>query len=78
MTSFLKNCWHQCKAMTKENYYYSISAPMPMLVDGCKVSISMSLYASISNWIQEIPDQEMCAETVRIKPYSLKFVPNHL
>ena len=41
---------------------------------------NMPLYTSIPNWMQEIPDhlktQEMCADAVHIKPYSLKFVPD--
>ena len=47
-----------------------------MLVKFYKVSINMSLYTSVSNCIQEIPDQlktqEMCAEAVHIKLYSLE------
>ena len=50
-----------------------------MLVEGWKVSINMSLYASVPNWIQEIPDyiKEKCAGAVHIELYLLKFVPDH-
>ena len=41
----------------------------------------MSLYASVPNLIQEIPDhietQEMCAKAVHIKTFSLKFARDY-
>ena len=52
-----------------------------MLVEGWKVSVNMSLYASVCNWIGEIPDHlktvEICAEAEPIKTYSLEFVHGH-
>ena len=50
-----------------------------MVVEGCKVSINMSFYESVRNWIREILDhqktQKICAEAVHMKLYSLEFVP---
>ena len=40
----------------------------------------MSLYASVRNWIQEIPDHiktQICAKAVHIKTFSLKFAPDY-
>ena len=38
------------------------------------------MYATVPNWIKEIPDhlktQEMCNEAVCMEPWSLKFVPD--
>ena len=69
--------------MTKGNSPYLIlTVLMAMLVEGCEVTVNMSLYAAVPNWIKEIPDhlktQEMCNEAVRMEPWSLKFVPDHL
>ena len=52
-----------------------------MLVKGCKALINMSLYASVPNWIKEIPDhfktQEMCNNAISISPDSWFLVPDH-
>ena len=49
-----------------------------MLVEGCEVTINMSMYATVPNWIKEILDhlktQHMCNEAVRMESYSLNFV----
>ena len=64
--------------VSKGNSPCSFSFQIILLGGGCKVSININLYASVPNWIQEIPNhvkiQEMCVEAVHIKLYSLKFV----
>ena len=53
-----------------------------MIVGGLKILINMSLYASVPNWVQEIPNhlktQERCNEAVYMEPYCLLHVPDHL
>ena len=53
-----------------------------MLVKVLNVSMNMSLYASVRNWIQEIPDhvktKEMCKEAMGISPDSFIFFPTTL
>ena len=68
--------------VTKGNCPYSYLAPKTILGEGYKVSINMSLYTSVRNWIQEIHDhlktQKMYNEAVRIRTCLLEFVHKHL
>ena len=53
-----------------------------MLVEGCKVSLNKFLYASVPNWIKEIPDHpktmEMCVQAIEEDSWSLRFTPDCL
>ena len=68
--------------MANRNFPYFFFVALPMLAEGCKVSLNMSLNTSLPMWIREIPDYlktlEVCDESVWIEPYSLKFESNHL
>ena len=62
---------------SKGNSPYSFFVHTKLLVGCWIVSVSMSLYAYVPNWMQEIliiSRQKICAKAIHIKPYSLKFV----